>query len=416
MKVEKAINYVLYPNSYKKSPKSGKTPLYVRIIAGEKVEWTTGISVSDSELLKWNKSTNRINEKHNTTNDDITKYESQLQLSLAKIQDQMPLLKAKDIKALIVQEKSRKCLTIIGYTEEYFVKNVQNKDEFAKGTKKNYQKAINHLRAFIINSKLSDLGLHAIDYSFANDFKNYLTDSVGGRKGMCENSASGIIKKFRTIFNQAVNYQLISTNPFIKIKLKEIAKAKTKLNAIQIKALYYSKNLTYSQQVATDIFLFSVFTGLSYSDAQRLDERYVTTYFDDKILLDSSRVKTDKIFSFFLPKLALEIINRYKGTHETIKGNLIPSRTNKQLNQKLEVLGLKAGIGFHISSHHARHSFRSLCGEAEFHDNSARMKMMGLSLGKDMDKIYDYVTEERLWKAKEKIDLYLEKTVLHETK
>ena len=409
MKVEKAINYVLYPNIYKTSPKSGKIPLYVRIIAGEKAEWTSGIEISKSEVLKWNKATSRIDEKNNSTNNSINDFESELQQRLLTIQEKFPKLKAKEIKKLIADEKKRHSYKIIGYVEEYFTKNVQNKDEHAKGTKKNYQKAINHLKAFLTTNKLNTIGLQSLDYGFASDFKNYLTDSINGRKGMCENSASGIIKKFRKIFNEAIKHKHLSSNPFTDIKIKEQAKPKIKLNSTQIRAFYCAKNLSYSQQVYTDIFLFSVCTGLAYSDAQQLNMKSLTSNGTGRILVDSARIKTEKQFSFFLPKLAIEIIEKYKNTVETNRGNLIPNRTNKELNLQLKVLADKAGLGFSISSHHGRHSFRSLCGEADLYDNTTIKKMMGLSLGKDMDRVYDHVTEARLWKAKEKIDLYLEK-------
>ena len=74
---------------------------------------------------------------------------------------------------------------------------MQNKDEHAKGTKKNYQKAINHLKAFLTTNKLNTIGLQSLDYGFASDFKNYLTDSINGISPLVQIDTINALSKVR---------------------------------------------------------------------------------------------------------------------------------------------------------------------------------------------------------------------------
>jgi len=72
-------------------------------------------------------------------------------------------------------------------------------------------------------------------YAFAEDFKSYLTNTNLNlnRVGMTEVSTAGVIKKFRTIFIQAVEIDLISKNPFKAVKIKTKSPARDRLTIEQ---------------------------------------------------------------------------------------------------------------------------------------------------------------------------------------
>ena len=414
MKKEKKISYSLYPNRHKISKKTQKCPIYLRIIiGGEKVEFSTGIELYQAELDYWNKETQRISTKSSQTNIQLNKYQAQIDDEHAAIEMNHLPISAASVKSIINGNQKQKSTTICGFVEDYYLKSIENNVNLTKGTKKNYRKAINHLKNFLSNARLNEISLTCLNFDLAQDFKNYLTNDnvLLAKKGMCDNSAKGIIKKFRTIFNLAVSKSMLQTNPFNQIKIKASAKPTHKLSIEQVKSMGSSKELTDSQQIYTDIFMFSVYTGLSYSDAQNLTKHWLIPYPDNQYKIDSNRVKSKGCFEFFLVKPALDLINKYENSLETSRGNLIPKRSNKEINLQLKVLGDKAGIPFNFTHHTARHTFRRIIAEAEMHDVGTRKKMMGHSTGSDIDGIYDQVTDDRLLKAKEKIDLYLNKHI-----
>jgi integrase/recombinase XerD len=409
MKTKRKINYVIYPNKLKIT-KTGTIPLYVRIVLGNKAEWNSGIEITANVLTKWNKINFSLNEKYCEVNERLYAYQAELNDSLKIFEESANTFSASEIKKILLNNNETKKCTIHTYLQEYYCDKVENSSTFAMGTKKNYKKAINHLKSFISSQELDEAPVQAVNYAFAFKFKNYLTNSQSSppRKGMCENSAKSIIKKFRTIFNDAVSKKYISANPFKELPLTGKAKEKVTLNIQQLYNLYHAKNLTYSQKVYTDIFLFSVYTGLSYSDAQSLNSNYITEYGNQILRIDSSRMKTVKTFTFFLPDLAKEIIDKYKNTIETVNGNLIPNRCLKEVNIQLKTLADKAGIPINLSTGYARHTFRVLCGEAGLQDETCINRMAGWSRGNSMHGIYDRATDTRLIRAKESLDLYLQ--------
>lgn len=103
---------------------------------------------------------------------------------------------------------------MISYVDEYFEKAVAKNKERSEGTAKNYRKAINHLKTFVLFRKQTHMLLTDVNKKWVNEFKDFLTsdNSVLQRKGMAEVSASGVIKKFRTIFDRAVADNLIDRN------------------------------------------------------------------------------------------------------------------------------------------------------------------------------------------------------------
>jgi site-specific recombinase XerD len=108
------------------------------------------------------------------------------------------------------------------------------------GTLKNYRRAINHLNNFLSARNAKQLLLEEFKYEHASDFKNYLISSNPqlNRTGMTEVSAAGVIKKFRTIFGQAVDRELISKNPFKLVKIKTKSPVKERLTIGQVRQLY----------------------------------------------------------------------------------------------------------------------------------------------------------------------------------
>lgn len=127
------------------------------------------------------------------------------------------------------------------FVDDYFVNAVVNNVSRAAGTIKNYRRSINHLRNFLVQKKQENLVFEQLNYEFAVDFKNYQVSTNPGlnRTGMTEVSASGVIKKFRTIFSQAVDKELLTKNPFKQVKIKTKSPKRERLTIEQVRQLFH---------------------------------------------------------------------------------------------------------------------------------------------------------------------------------
>jgi integrase len=277
---------------------------------------------------------------------------------------------------------------------------------------RNYKKAINHLKAFLLHCKTEKLLLCQVNADFSREFMDYLLSTVPkySKKAMTEVSAAYIIKKFRTIFDRAVDKKIIEKNYFKNIKLKTKSPRRERLNIEQVKSIFFLDcSKLPVQKIYRDIFLFSVLTGLANIDSLQMKDQHLQLRADGNVKLSLKRVKTSIFTESFLVSFAVDIINRYKNSAEKdLTGYVLPHRSNKELNVQLKIIASLCNIPFNLTSHVARHTFRQLLAEAGIEDIAVIKRMMGQSRGDEIDEIYYSVTESRLLAAKEKFEKYLQ--------
>lgn len=100
--------------------------------------------------------------------------------------------------------------------------------------------------------------------------------------------------------------------------------------------------------VARDLFVFQMYTGLAYSDAQAFD---MSAYklIDGVWRHTGERIKTGVPYVNQLLPPAVDVLERY--------GWKIPKILNSDYNKCLKALGMAAGIATPLHSHLARHTF-----------------------------------------------------------
>lgn len=401
-----------YPNHLKKNAKTGKIPLYIRIAFDrKKSESRLSIEFSETELLKWDPITMRLQERNSAINHALNRLEQKFSDFILAHQADLPRFLPETIKNHVLGIEEKKEIKLTDFVDKYFEKFVLHNVNRTPGTIKNYRRAINHLAAFLKYSNRLSMPVDNVDVAFANDFKNFLVNNNPAldRVGMTEVSASTVIKKFRTIFTYAADLELIRKNPFKAVKIKTKSPRKERLSIDQVsKIKKVDTSLSPHLSVYRDIFLFSVYTGLAYHDLISLGQANLEYREDGNIKLSKSRQKTDIITECFLPSLAINIVEKYREQANGPEQRIFPYRSNKELNSQLKMLAQLAGIPIRLTMHTARHTFRQMLAEAGITDMGVIKRLMGQSRNGDVDEVYYLVTENSLLKAKDKINLLYE--------
>jgi len=107
-----------------------------------------------------------------------------------------------------------------------------------------------------------------------------------------------------------------------------------------------------------DIFMFSCFTGLAYSDVKKINRKNIITGIDGKKWLFIMRTKTGNFSSIPLLPTALEILGKYE-EHSVCKSQnkLLPVLSNQKTNSYLKEIADICGIQKQLTFHTARHTF-----------------------------------------------------------
>jgi len=227
--------------------------------------------------------------------------------------------------------------------------------EYAAGTLKRYKVLERHTIAFLNDRfKASDFDIKKIDYAFVIDYEFYLRTV----RQMGNNAVVKHMKMFRKILNICLNNSCIQVDPFANFKgtYKKVDKAILTQQEIELIAgkEFVSERLS---QVR-DTFLFCFYTGLAYSDVQKLKISDISVGFDREHWIIIQRVKTDENCHIPLLPEARSIIDRYKN-HPfcLLRGNLLPVPSNQKMNEYLKEIAVLCGINKAMTSHVARHTF-----------------------------------------------------------
>jgi integrase len=255
-------------------------------------------------------------------------------------------------------------------------------------------------------------------FAFANNFKNYLLNDIPeiNKKGVSEVYALGLVKKFKTIFHQAVEEEIITKNFFKSLKLSSKSPRKPRLNIVQLRAIKsLETNLSIREELCRDLIVFQSLVGLAYKDTLTLPKTCIERRSNGETKLDTSRIKTNEFVQQFLPSQAVEIIDKYINLpHASSSDYIFPPIDNSDYNKILKLIALKAGIHFKLQTHTGRHSYRQLLPEAGIEDSAIINRMMGKKNKDQVDETYYEVTESRLLEAKRKFELYLTKHLHHD--
>jgi site-specific recombinase XerD len=107
-----------------------------------------------------------------------------------------------------------------------------------------------------------------------------------------------------------------------------------------------------------DIFIFSCFTGLAYSDVKKLSPSNINIGIDGERWIFVNRTKTDTRSNIPLLPIASTILDKYKNHPQVVhQEKLLPILSNQKMNAYLKEIADVCGINKELTFHTARHTF-----------------------------------------------------------
>lgn len=201
-----------------------------------------------------------------------------------------------------------------------------------------------------------DVLFDELDYSFLSDFELFLKE-----RGLSANTRRKYFCHIKAYINLAINKDLFDLNryPFRKFKPKAPQPERCYLTPDEtkrIESLFVSEDNAHLQKVI-DMFLFSCYTGLRFSDVYALTVDDIQTEAAGVVWLATTMQKTKEPIRLPLSLLfngkPLEILNRYiTSKHKRIFRGL----TNQYVNRCLKEIAKLAGINKPVTFHTARHT------------------------------------------------------------
>lgn len=347
--------------------KQGQSPLMLRFTHDRTTKFVAlGLSV---EPHYWDKDTELVLP---TCPERIT-LQSQIDRTLAGYHKKIQRLEALDIPVNFETLFDAKPACSVGITiEDGFKAEIERLESLGKinsATKHKY--ALQVLDGY----KPTTMALEAIDLDYLKGLELYLR-----QRGNKDNSIATRFAIFKAIYNKAVKEGKVAVkqNPFSIYQVGSLW-AKTRKRAIDkddiqrlIDLEITEGHTTEYRRLAKDLFLFSYFTaGMNFGDIARLRYKDIL-----RGRVNYSRHKTQKLLSFQLVPMALQILEKY-GTaghgedyiftilnrHEHTSPQQIFNRLHKVLrkvNRELKVLGEMIGLGMPLTTYVARHTYATV--------------------------------------------------------
>lgn len=230
-----------------------------------------------------------------------------------------------------------------------------------KGTIRNFGVTEKYVLKFLNEElKTTTIYLNELNYKFINDFANFLFNywPKGHVNAMSHNTVMKHLQRLRKIVTLAFHLEWVDKDPFIRWKPTFEKKERDFLNLNELKQIEDFNFHNDRLDRVRDLFVFSCYTGISFTDMNDLTKDNVRTGLDGQKWIFTARNKTKAKVKIPLLDTALEIIEKYHDHPMTeITQSLLPVITNVKVNLYLKEVADLCDIKKNLTFHMARHTF-----------------------------------------------------------
>ena len=218
-------------------------------------------------------------------------------------------------------------------------------------TYRKYEVTRRHLAEFIQSKyNVSDISIKEISPMFITDFELYLRTAC--KCGY--NTTAKFMQFFKRIIIIARNNGILVGDPFASYKIRLEKVDRGYLTEDEIKIILKKKMVSERLEHVRDLFVFSCFCGLAYSDVANLRQENIQKSFDGNLWIITRRKKTNTESNIRLLDVPKCIIEKYKGLARD--GHVFPVPSNGSCNKILKDIGRQCGFKVRLTYHVARHT------------------------------------------------------------
>jgi len=366
----------------------------------KKVEFATGIRVPKGtwcEKRQESKVSNILNRR-------LLQIRNEIHDIKILLEQEQPYVTVFDIKNRLLQKDDARP-RLLDYLDK-FLDEKRRSGDCVESTLSKYPATFNYLRTFLEARKhhgmLLDQWTKADIVAFDQFLKEQVIDDRGTRMQLTTVNKHHV--KLKTVFNHAIQKELIDVNPYNGYKMKFPYKNREYLNTLEL-TLIEEVDLTHNKslQKARDLFLFSCYTGLRFQDTQTITMSDLTII-NDQVYMRVKQGKTGEQVEIPLMDAAMQILKRYTDLPERIiKNKALPQLSNQKTNFFLKAVADIAGLQRPLTHHMARHT----CATTVLLDNDVPMEVTSRFLGHTSiraTQVYGRITHHQLSKAIRKVN------------
>lgn len=332
-------------------------PVYVRVtVDNKRVEWSVQRTWKQS---RWNQKVGQAlgnKEDARTLNAflDAIKgsiYETQKEYILRK--EKLTASLVRSLMRHSPEDKSYSLLEVYQFHNDQFEKLVGV--EYSYRTLQKFRTCLKSVKAFLhYQFKREDVPLSYINHKFLTEYEFYLKTECK----LHHNSAMVCMKKLKKIVRLCIANDWLNKDPFKSFKITSKETHRNFLLKDELEKLVGQKFDNERLERVKDIFLFSCYTGLAYSDVAELTQGDISIGIDGIQWIFTRRAKTDTSSRIPLLPIAYEIIQKYATDPQVLNtGLLLPIMSNQKINDYLKEVATICGFNKKLTFHCARHTF-----------------------------------------------------------
>jgi len=334
---------------------NGSAPIYLRItVNGKRSE----ISIKRKVILsKWSSEAGKVKGSAQEVR-ELNRYMDSVKAKIYKIQERLlekeTLITSEIIKnSYLGRNMNHRMLLVIFQEHNDKVESLIGKD-FAAGTSERYKTAKKHVENYVQKEyKVEDIPVKDVDHTFISGFEYYLKTT----RNCGHNTAIKYVTNFKKIIRIAYANDWIEKDPFINWNSKLRIVDREFLTEEEIQLIYQKSFKIERLNHVKDVFLFSCFTGLAYSDVKKLTAKDLVIGLDGERWIKTNRTKTKIKSNVPILPIPESILNKYYSNRNNQEELLLPVLSNQKTNAYLKEIADLCGINKNLTFHLARHTF-----------------------------------------------------------
>jgi len=226
---------------------------------------------------------------------------------------------------------------------------------YSYGTLEKYQATCQKVEKYIRDQyHRSDLFLDELDFQFITNYELYLKSKLNNK----HNTTSKSVSFLKRIIRYSIHNGWLDKDPFMSFRCPYKDPERDFLSQDELETLQGKTLVVNRLAIVRDMYVFSCYTGLPFSDIEKLSPDDITTGIDGEKWIIYNRVKTGNRAPIPLLPVPLSIVAKYKDYPVNVnKGRLLPVYSNQKINGYLKEVAAICCINKNLTFHTARHTF-----------------------------------------------------------